>query len=91
MKTPETRAAQLKSIQDECRELFYKKNQDYGDAFSEYGPVGVLIRLGDKIKRMTSITKSGVNLIDNETLRDTLLDMHNYAAMAVILMDEDDE
>ena len=27
-------------------------------------------------------------MVDNESLRDTLIDLHNYAAIAVMLMDE---
>lgn len=84
------RSKQLKRIQDEAFTLFMKKNADYGDAFATYGPVGVLVRLGDKISRLTSITTSGVNLVNTETLRDTLIDLHNYSAMAVMLMDEDE-
>ena len=82
------RVNQLEEIQTECRNIFAKKNQDYGDAFSEYGPVGVLVRIGDKIKRAQSITANGISLVDNESLRDTLLDLHNYAAMAIMLLDE---
>ena len=65
-----------------------KKNKDYGDAFAEYGTVGVLVRLGDKIKRLQNITRTSVRLVDDESLRDTLIDLHNYAAMAVMLLDE---
>jgi len=36
-----------------------------------------------------SITKNGVNLVDDESIRDTLIDLHNYAAMGIMLMDED--
>lgn len=86
----EDRAAQLRKIQDECLEVFLRKNTDYGDSFAEDGPVGVIIRLGDKIKRMKSITRRGISLVNDESLRDTLLDLHNYAAMAVMLMDEQD-
>jgi hypothetical protein len=35
-----------------------------------------------------SITKNGVNLINDECMRDTLIDLHNYAAMALMLIDE---
>ena len=35
-----------------------------------------------------SITKTGVNLVSDEGIRDTLIDLHNYAAMALMLMDE---
>ena len=84
-----TRVEQLKRVQDEALDLFEKKNADYGDAFAEYGPVGVLVRMGDKIKRAVSISASGVTLVDEEKLRDTLIDLGNYAAMCVMLIDED--
>jgi len=84
-----TRVEQLKRVQDEALDLFEKKNADYGDAFAEYGPVGVLVRMGDKIKRAVSISASGVMLVDEEKLRDTLIDLGNYAAMCVMLIDED--
>lgn len=82
------RPVQMRKIQDECFELFKKKNKDYGDAFADFGVTGVLVRINDKIKRSLNITDTGIICVDNETLRDTLLDLHNYAAMAVMLMDE---
>ena len=82
------RVSQLKDVQDEARALFQKKNADYGDSFATYGPVGVLVRMGDKISRLNSITSKGVNLVNTESLRDTLIDLHNYSAMAIMLMDE---
>jgi|TARA_R110001592_G_scaffold38668_9_gene127493 hypothetical protein len=83
------RVKQMDVIQLEARELFIKKNKDYGDAFSTYGPVGVLVRIGDKIQRLQSITKSGITLVEDEKIRDTLIDLHNYAAMAIMLMDDE--
>ena len=82
------RLEQLKTIQNEGLELFTKKNADYGDAFAKYGLIGVLMRIEDKIQRSMSITKNGVNLVNDEGIRDTLLDLHNYAAMALMLLDE---
>lgn len=84
------RVKQLDIIQLEARTLFVNKNKDYGDAFATYGPVGVLVRIGDKIQRLQSINKTGIMLVQDEKLRDTLIDLHNYAAMAVMLMDEND-
>ena len=75
-------------IQEEGKNLFIKKNTDYGDAFKEYGTVGILVRMGDKIKRFQNISNKGINLINDEGLRDTLIDLHNYTAMAILLMDE---
>ena len=82
------RLDQMMKVQREAFELFKKKNQDYGDAFATFGPVGVIVRMGDKINRLTSVSKNGVNLVDNESLRDTLIDLHNYSAMAIMLLDE---
>ena len=88
MNNEKDRVQQLTKIQYEALELFRAKNADYGDAFARYGPIGVLVRLGDKISRLQSITSSGINLIESETIRDTLIDLHNYAAMAIMLIDE---
>lgn len=82
------RVAQMKEVQKTALELFAKKNADYGDAFAKFGVIGVLMRIEDKIQRALSITKSGVTLVDSESIRDTMLDLHNYAAMALMLMDE---
>ena len=88
--TTSSRVSQMQSIQNEGLELFKRKNQDYGDAFANYGVVGVLVRMGDKIARLQSISTKSVSLVDSESLRDTLIDLHNYSAMAIMLLDEDD-
>ena len=85
------RVEQMRAVQDEGLELFKRKNADYGDAFANYGVVGVLVRMGDKIARLQSITTKCVNLVNTESLRDTLIDLHNYSAMAIMLLDEDKE
>jgi hypothetical protein len=83
-----SRVEQLQKVQSEGLELFKKKNADYGDAFAKYGVVGVLMRIEDKIQRALSITKNGINMINDEGIRDTLIDLHNYSAMALMLIDE---
>ena len=82
------RIESFKKIQNEGLNLFIKKNKDYGDAFAQYGVVGVLMRMEDKLKRYMSITKNGIILVNDETLRDTLIDLHNYSTMALMLLDE---
>ena len=62
-----------KCIQSEAIELFERKNADYGDAFAEYGTVGVLVRMGDKIKRLQTIEKNSVSLVCDEKLAILLL------------------
>ena len=83
-----SRVSQMQKIHHEALELFKAKNKDYGDSFANFGPVGVIVRMGDKINRLANITKSGVVLVENESIRDTLIDLHNYSAMAVMLIDE---
>ena len=83
------RITQLKDIQDKALELFARKNTDYGDAFAKFGLIGVLMRIEDKIQRALSISNSGITLVNDEGLRDTLLDLHNYAAMGLMLTNVD--
>ena len=86
-----SRVSQMQLIQSEGLELFKKKNQDYGDAFAKYGVLGVLVRIGDKIARLQSISTKSVSLVNSESLRDTLIDLHNYSAMAIMLLYEDED
>jgi hypothetical protein len=78
----------MKLVQSDALTLFKRKNKDYGDAFANFGTIGVLVRLSDKISRAVSISKSSVTLVKDESIRDTLIDLHNYAAMAIMLIDE---
>lgn len=82
------RVKQMMEIQSKALELFTKKNADYGDAFAKYGVIGVLIRIQDKIQRALSITLNNINLVEDECIADTMIDLHNYAAMALMLMEE---
>jgi len=84
----ENRVSQMTAVQSEALELFKRKNADYGDAFATYGTIGVIVRMGDKMQRLISVSNKGVSLVDTESLRDTLIDLYNYAAMGVMLIDE---
>jgi len=83
------RVGQLEEIQLACKEIFKKKNADYGDAFATYGTVGVLVRIGDKLARFSNISSKNIEInVEDETIRDTLMDLHNYAAMAIMCLNE---
>ena len=82
------RIEQMTAVQKEALDIFTKKNHDYGDSFATYGPTGVIVRIGDKIQRLQSITRKGIMMVNDEPIRDTLMDLHNYCAMAIMLMDE---
>ena len=84
-----SRIKQFMRVQRQGLELFKKKNADYGDAFANYGPVGIIVRMGDKISRASNIDKTGITIVDDESLKDTLIDLHNYSAMALMLMEEE--
>jgi hypothetical protein len=82
------RITQMMNIQSRALELFTKKNADYGDAFAQYGIIGLLIRIQDKIQRALTITSNNINFVEDEGISDTMIDLHNYAAMALMLMEE---
>lgn len=46
------------------------------------------IRLGDKLARFKSLTKSEVQEVKDESIRDTLIDLANYAIMTVLELDD---
>lgn len=75
----------------EMNELYERKNHDYGDSFhrsfEEEGMAMVRIRLSDKLNRFKTLTKGNEQLVDDESIRDTLLDLANYAVMAISEID----
>lgn len=72
--------AKMKDIHD-------RKNKDYGnsahDTYVKYGLVSYLTRMDDKMNRVTSLYNSKEQLVDDEKITDTLIDLANYAIMAV--------
>jgi len=84
----DNRVEQMIKIQSNALDLFKKKNQDYGDAFAKFGIIGILMRIEDKIQRAISVDKNKITLVNDETIKDTLIDLHNYAAMGLMLFDE---
>ena len=91
----ERKAEMHAQICSELHELYEAKNADYGDAFSrtfnEYGMVAPLLRLEDKLSRLKSLHRKGVQQIKQESMRDTLIDLANYAIMTVMELDAQEE
>lgn len=82
---------------DGLNDLYARKNHDYGDSFHqifvEEGLAMTRIRLGDKFSRFKilsriSPTDSTQQQVKDESIRDTLLDLANYAIMTVLELDE---
>lgn len=85
-----------KQICDELNQLYAKKNHDYGDSFHqtyvEEGLAMTRIRLGDKFSRFKTLSRlsagdSGQQQVTDESIRDTLMDLANYALMTILEMD----
>ena len=81
-------------ITNELTELYERKNRDYGDSFHisfvEEGMAMARIRLGDKLNRFKTLSKSHSQEVKDESIRDTLIDLANYAIMTIMEMDRED-
>jgi hypothetical protein len=86
-----TNAELHKQILDEKHDIFVRKNQDYGNSFAEqfqeYGLLSAVIRLDDKLRRLKQLLKNEAQVKD-ESIRDTLVDLSNYADMTVMELDK---
>lgn len=71
-------------------DLYAKKNHDYGDSFHksfvEEGMAMPRIRLGDKFNRFKTLSRGEAQQVNDESIRDTLLDLANYAIMTLVEM-----
>ena len=71
----------------DCRDIFEKKNSDYGNSFLDFDSIGILVRLNDKINRIENLHKT--NIINNfETIDDNIIDSFNYVILALILLSD---
>lgn len=81
-------------ITDEMHELYIKKNSDYGESvtntYKDFGLVSFLVRMQDKLNRLKTLNKKDSQVKD-ESIRDTLVDLANYAILAVIELDKEKE
>lgn len=79
------------NICNEINRLYERKNHDYGDSFHqtfvEEGMAMARIRLGDKFSRFKTLSRGGDQKVNDESIRDTLIDLANYAIMTVLEME----
>ena len=82
----------FKEITDEMHDLYIKKNADYGDSvtntYKDFGLVSFLVRMQDKLNRLKTLNKKESQVKD-ESVRDTLVDLANYAILAVMEIDKE--
>lgn len=73
------------TIMNSNRELFIKKNNDYGSSFEDFGFIGIIVRLNDKINRIKSLmNKSGTHEVENEAIDDSVQDLYNYCVLGMM-------
>lgn len=77
----------------ELNDLYAKKNRDYGNSFHdtylEEGLAMSRIRLSDKLARFKKLSHlcDYEGAVEDESIRDTLIDLANYALMTVMELD----
>lgn len=83
-------------VQGEAAALRRRKLDLYGKCYDTFGGLGVAIRLKDKISRIINLYQRKIDnqnlydeFSDNESIRDNLLDIANYAIMGVMVLDQE--
>ena len=86
-----TDADRFKSITDKMFETFKAKNHDYGNSFSElFAECGMTYAYGhmaEKLKRVKSLMSDEAK-VNGESMRDSLLDLANYAILTIMELDK---
>ena len=76
----------------ELNNIYEKKNADYGNSFEnsldKHGLIAGIVRMDDKMSRLISLNSKKEQQVMDESLRDTLMDLANYAIMSVMWLDE---
>lgn len=90
-----TKYDKMKDLTNEILKIYREKNADYGDSFSksykEFGIIAPVVRMSDKMERIKQLSKGEDIKVKDESLRDTAIDLANYALMLVIEMDLESE
>ena len=77
-------------VLDTAGNLLIRKHHDYGPkniAHSPGGPLnGLRVRMWDKVARINNLLDSNVSP-SNESLRDSFVDLLNYSAIAIMVLD----
>ena len=85
----------FKQITDEMVKLYEKKSSDYGnsthDTYMKYGAVAYLVRMEDKINRVRTLVQNRDYdyLVDDEKVKDTLIDLANYSILMLLELEGD--
>ena len=84
-------ADRFKEITDKMFETFKAKNHDYGSSFSnlfnECGMTYAYGHMAEKLERVKSLMKDEAK-VNGESMRDSLLDLANYAILTIMELDK---
>lgn len=91
------------TVVNNCRSTMLRKNHDYTsgseDVLSNFRasemfgiPLGkgILLRMGDKMKRIQTFVEQGTLQVQNESARDAVEDLVNYAILLAHSFEQDD-
>jgi hypothetical protein len=78
----------LDKILQEMKQLLLMKDEDYGGATGEFGTLGIMIHLWDKINRLKTIEMKAIEhpnaKINFESEKDTLMDIMGYSILGLL-------
>lgn len=84
-------AKESKVFYHEAFQVLVKKQSDYGPRNISRSPGGALnglrVRMHDKLSRINHLIDTGATP-ENESLRDSFLDLANYSIIAMMVLDE---
>lgn len=79
-----SRQLMIKQTAEKVADLLVKKDQDYGaDNIKRHGTLGVLVRMDDKLARLTNLLNA--DKVNNEAIEDTWEDLAGYAIIGYLL------
>jgi len=91
-------------LHDESRDIMVKKNHDYRGGsndpyanfrgsreFDIHPVIGILLRCQDKFKRIKTFVEKGELMVKDESIKDAVLDVHNYMDLIYGLIKEAQE
>ena len=85
----------FETILERMAEIHKAKNADYGSSY-DLAPqllnipahVGLMVRMTDKLARACRLIQGREAQVQDEALTDTLMDLANYAVLAVLALHE---
>lgn len=84
----------VKHFESVCHAMaltYEAKNHDYGNSFEEtvnkLGMIAATVRMYDKMNRIITLTTGKDQMVSDESLEDTLMDLATYCVMTVMALE----